>query len=506
MPPASDPISEPPLISFRDRVRSALIWRSGSQIVAQCITWGSTLAVFRLLDPADYGIFAMTQVVLAFLSFLNGYGFAAALVQTAELNPRRVRQAFGLLLLLNAGLAALQFAAAPLAAAYFRQPLVADLLRVQALIFLAIPFIALPEVMMSRTLDFRRQALVNLAAALIGATTALVCATSGLGVWTLVFAPIAGFWARAIGLTIAARLLVWPSFDFRGCAQIIGFGGALLASHFFWLVQTQADIMIGARQFTPYEIGLYAEGLFLAQIFVAKFVPPLNEVAFPAFSRLQDDPDGVRWSFQKAVRLIMLVAAPVYAGIAVTAAPLVETLLSAKWLDMVPYIQLLAIAMPFMTVQVLFAPVMNAMGRPWLTARTSLAGAVLFPAGFMVGAQFGLIGMAAAWLVSAPLLLALTAWVARPIVGVRLTEVARAVTPGVSCAAGMAALVLALDAWSGIAAAPAPLRLAGLAAVGAVSYALLLWLVQRPAVDELLRLARRDAVPQADPKPIQPEI
>src|SRR3546814_14794243 len=84
--------------------------------------------------------------------------------------------------------------------------MVADLLRGQALIYLATPFSALPEVMMSRTLDFRRQALVNLVAALAGAGTALGCALAGLGVWTLVYAPIALFWTRAIGLTIVAQI------------------------------------------------------------------------------------------------------------------------------------------------------------------------------------------------------------------------------------------------------------------------------------------------------------
>src|SRR3546814_14695032 len=65
--------------AFGSRVRSAVIWRSGSQILAQIITWASTLLVIRLLDPSDYGLFAMTQVVLSFLAFLNGWGFSSAL-------------------------------------------------------------------------------------------------------------------------------------------------------------------------------------------------------------------------------------------------------------------------------------------------------------------------------------------------------------------------------------------------------------------------------------------
>src|SRR3546814_8249495 len=112
--------------AFGDRVRSAVIWRSGSQILAQLVTWSVTLVVIRLLDPADYGLFAMTQVIMSFLAFLNGWGFASVLVQSDSVDPFRIRQAFGLLLLLHGLLAGLQLVGAPLAAAYYGQPMVAD--------------------------------------------------------------------------------------------------------------------------------------------------------------------------------------------------------------------------------------------------------------------------------------------------------------------------------------------------------------------------------------------
>src|SRR3546814_18570128 len=109
--------------------------------------------------------------------------------------------------------------------------------------------------MMSRALDFRRQAIVNLLAAFAGAGTALGCALAGYGVWTLVYAPIAMFWTRAIGLTLVARMLVWPSFNFRGCCQIVGFGSAVLFSQLFWLVQSQSDIFIDGARFDVHGIG-----------------------------------------------------------------------------------------------------------------------------------------------------------------------------------------------------------------------------------------------------------
>ena len=55
------------------------------------------------------------------------------IVQQQQVSERQVRQLFGMLIVVNLSLALAQLAIAPLAAAYYRQPTVAHLLRVQAL-------------------------------------------------------------------------------------------------------------------------------------------------------------------------------------------------------------------------------------------------------------------------------------------------------------------------------------------------------------------------------------
>lgn len=473
---------------FGARVRRALIWRSGGQIVTQLLSWTSTLMVVRLLDPADYGLFAMTQAVIAFMQFLNGYGLVSALVQSDSIDEKRLRQAFGLMLLLNGGLALAQIALAPVAASYYQEPRVADLLCVQALIYLTVPFTSLPEVLMGRSLEFRRPAFVNLAAGVVAAVLAISGALAGWGVWTLVWAPIAGFYVRAIGYVLVTRLFIRPSFDFGGAGPMIAYAGSLLGGQVAFLVISQADIFIGGRVLGAHTLGLYAEALFLVQIFVSRFVPPLNEVAFPLYARMQDDRPRVAATLARTIRLLMLAACPLYLGIAVTAEPLVLTLLGPKWTGMADYVRLLALAMPFMTVQVMFPPMMNALGRPGLSAKVALAGAVILPVAFLIGIRFGAYGLACAWTLAYPLYALLTARVAGRLVGLSLAALARAVAPGFAAAAAMAGLVLGADAL--LPAMPAPARLSVLVGVGVAGYALCLRLVAGAALAELLALVR----------------
>lgn len=475
--------------AFSDRVRNAVFWRSGSQIVAQIVLWSATLLVVRLLDPSDYGLFAMTQVISAIFAVFNGSGFASALVQSDSADDKQIAQVFGMMILLNGALATIQLIIAPIAAAHFNQPIVGDMLRVLALSYLAMPLIQVPTAVLSRGLDFKKQAIANFTAALASAVTALSCAYSGLGVWTLVITPLVMFYVRGIGLMIASGLWLRPSFNFRGSGSTMAFGGALLVSQMLWVVQSQADIAIAGSMFDPHHLGLYSEALFLTQIFTAKFIPPLNEVAFPSYVELKNSGTVVASAFVSTVRLTMFVAAPLYIGMAVTAAPFIETVFGSKWLEMIPFVQLLALAMPFFALQIIFSPATNAMGKPSIYVMSSAAGAVIMPTAFLIGIQYGALGLGYAWLVGAPLLLLITAVVSLPTIGARARDIVRAVFPSALAAAIMAgAVLLAATLLIGL---PAPARLAILVAVGAAVYLGISWRFQRHTIEDLIGVWRK---------------
>ncbi|MCD2317617.1 lipopolysaccharide biosynthesis protein [Sphingomonas sp. IC-11] len=473
--------------SFASQVRNAVIWRSGTQVAAQLVQWASTFLVIRILAPSDYGLFAMTGVVMAFLNMLNGYGLASGLVREQAVSDRQIRQAFGMLIAVNVGLGLIQLGLAPVAAAYYRQPHVADLLRVQSLIYLFTPFIALPQALLSRRMDYRRQGRANILASVVGATTALVGAFAGWGVWTLVIAPMALFAARAIAMTVAAGSWMMPSFDFRGAGSLARFGGVMAAGQLFWFVQSQVDVFIAGRRLDLHDLGIYTTSLFLAQIFVSKFVPPLNEVAFSAYARIQHDRAATAAAFVKGVRIVMLAALPFYFGLAATANPLVRVMLGEQWADASAVVRLLALAMPFMTLQVLFSPACDAIGRPGIGVSNGAIGSVILTAGFVCGIQWGLIGIATAWVVCYPIYLAISCWRSLPVIGARARDVAAAIVPPLTAAAVMAIVVAGLDHVLTL----APLaRLILLVTVGAAVYAGWLAIFAKQLVRETLALVR----------------
>lgn len=478
---------------FGARVRSALAWRWGSQFAAQLIAWGSTIIVVRLLDPSDYGLFAMSQVVIVALNFLNGWSFATSLIQADEVGEREIGQVFALLLMMNGILAIAQFLFAPIAAEYYREPAVAVLLRVQALIFLTTPFIALPTAMLARALEFRKQGVSNLVAAVVGAVTALALAWFGFGVWALVYAPILAFATRGLMLTIVSRVLPKPVFDFRGAGALIGFGGILTLCQLFWIVQSQSDIVIAGRVFDTHDLGIYSEALFLTLIVSGRFLPPVNEVAFPAYAELHKAGRRLAPYFEKTVRTVMLVTAPVYIGMALTAPEAILTVFGEKWSEMAPIVAGLALAMPLMCLQIVCSPATNAMGntRPYLT--TSVAGAVIFPLAFYFGIRGGPQGLVHAWWVAAPALLLVTLYLTLPAVRLPVSRLIAAASPALLSCAAMAIAVTGVRALL-----PNDLHyaavLAALVLTGVATYTFMLLVFWRDVVREGVAMLRNRPV------------
>ncbi len=493
-------IPAPDDTGFAARVRSAVAWRWGSQVLAQLITWTSTIGVMRILEPSDYGLFAMTQAVLAALNFLNGYSFATSLIQADDVSQRRIGQVFGMLILANAAIALAQFLLAPAAAAYYGQPQVADMLRVQALIFLATPFIALPSALLARRIEFKNQGLVNLLCAFVGAVTALGLAMLGFGVWALVYAPIAMAAVRAIGLTISAKLLVMPVFDFRGALDILSFGGALTLCQLLWIIQSQSDIFIAGRVLSTHDLGIYTLALFLALVVTGRFLPPINEVAFPAYAELHKSGKPLAPFFIRTLRTVLLVTAPLYIGLALTADAAILTIGGEKWAEMIPIISGLALAMPFFALQIVCSPATNAIGRPRIYVTTSAVGAVMFPLCFLAGISYGPMGLVHAWWFAAPALLLVTLVLTLPAIHVRLIDLIADLLPVILACAVMASAVILLKPF--VADFIAPVRLLLLVPVGAAAYCATIWLVWPNIVRETWAMLRQKKT--APLTPVQP--
>jgi O-antigen/teichoic acid export membrane protein len=431
-------------MKFGTEIVRGLKWTAGAKLASQLITWGITIFVMRLLAPADYGLLAMASVFLALLGMFAEIGLGPALVQQAETSLQKQRQAFGVILLMNLTLFVLLNAAASLIALFYAEPKLTGVIRVMSLQFLIIPFSVIPEVLLQRRLDFKYRSLSDLGSTVIGSVATLILAVSGFGVWSLVIGNLAGFFFRAVFFNIVAPFRAWPTFSLQGMRSTLAFGGNVTGSRFLWFLYTQADTVIVGRVLGGEILGVYSVALHLASLPLQRITGILNQVAFPAFSRFQHDRELIAAQLLKALSLIALVAFPILWGMSAVAPELIVVLLGTKWTEAVLPMQILTLIMPFRAVVGFLPSVTDAIGKPEIGFSNALLACIVMPIAFLIGAQWGIKGVALVWLLVYPIVLAINMQRMVRALDLSLRKIIVGIRPALLSAAGMYVSVAAL--------------------------------------------------------------
>lgn len=398
-------------MEIRSKVMSALRWSAAARFLGQAVSWGITIMVIRLLSPGDYGLMAMAMVLVSFLVLLNTLGLDAVLVQDRDIDQQMTRQIFGVVIVINVLFFALLFFGADAIATFYGDAALTLILQVLSVQFLLLIFETLPQSRLERDIEFAQRSIVDFATLVIGSLTTLLLALADFGVWALIWGTLATNATRMIGLNLICRNLVWPSFSLRGMGKHMAFGGFVTTDRGLWFLFSESDKFIGGKLLGNQLLGYYAVASQLASLPIHKISGLLNSVAFPAFSHAHANTsaDTVKGYLLKATRILGIAAFPVFFGMSSTAEPLIACLLGEKWLPAAPLLQLLGLVMPFRLLSNVFPPLLWGVGSPAISASNFLIAALLMPVAFYIGARWGVIGLAYAWLCMYPLVFLVTA-------------------------------------------------------------------------------------------------
>lgn len=468
-------------MTIRHRFISGLKWSAFGKAMSQIVSWAITIVVMRLLTPGDYGLMAIATMVVGFLAYANEFGLGAALVQAREIDDERCGAVFGAMLLLAGGMAALLALASPLLARFFDEPALAPILAVSGCAFVLTAMATIPESILRREMDFKALAGADLALALGSSLITLLLAYRGFGVWSLVVGNLLGTGLRTLLLHRLCPRRIRPHLRLRQCRDFLGFGGYLTASRFAWWFMSQADILIGAKLLGKEALGLYSVSLHLASLPMQKAMGIINQVAFSAVARVQEEKEAARRGLAEGLRWLGYCVFPALAGMALTAPLFVPLLLGKAWAGAILPLQLVALAIPLRMIGAILSTATTALGRADIDFRNTLTGCLILPASFLIGAQWGPVGLAAAWLAAVPVVFALNFRRSSALIGIGAGDLLHLLAPSFLATALMAGGVLTAQHLLAGRLAALPLLLT-LIASGALLYPLILY-----AIDAELR-------------------
>lgn len=429
-------------MNITGKVVHSLKWMSLSKLIAQGIRWIVTFIVIRILLPEDYGLMAMSDVVISFFALFATAGLASALVQVKSFTEMQIRELFGLLLSVNLVLAVAVFLIAPQAAAFYHEERLIPVLHALLLGFLITAFETLPSALLNREMRFKALSLIDLGAAVTSAIVTLTLALSGVGVWSLVIGYLSEMTLRAVLKFSLQPVKVWPKFSFRESLPLLQFGGTMTLGSMVWFAFVNTDMVIGGRLWATETLGIYAVAMQISQIPLSKLTPMLKQVAFPAYSNLLHKGDEIGPYFIKASGLAMFMTFPVFFGMASTANAYVPLLLGEKWLAVILPATLIPLTLPFRVAQELIDPAMQARGYPRGVVINWAFALLITGPSLYVGARFwGLEGLCWAWVISFPVAFLFSASKACRVLDVSMGAYLSTLTRPLACASLMYATI-----------------------------------------------------------------
>lgn len=461
----------------------AVMW-SGIDVVGRnLLSFVVSIALARLLMPADFGAIAIAAIP----PLIGGALYAVmttALVQRRDLSRAEENAAFWTMLLVSLALVALFGALAPVIARFYDLPILRGLIWLG---LLHIPFTALGAVhsaRLARKLRFKPVAAIGLAATIVAGAVAIALAATGWRIWAL--------GVQLVLTALLTSLLQWvvepwrPGLRWRlaDIHPLWVFGRWLTVSNLLDIGYAQGAALSMGKLFGPRDLGLYARANNVQQLPPTIVNQIVSRVSLPFFAARQDDLPALADGLNRANAVAMLINAPALFGLAAVSPVLIETLFGAKWLDAAPALSVLALSGVAFPLQALNGQAILATGRSDRALKLEMGKKTVGILFLLAGSLFGLMGLAASQLLFSFIALALTLHAAHEVVGLspraQLKATAGALVAGAAAGAAAFAVVHLLDR-------PAPVEvLLGIAA-GGLAYIVAIKLMRLEAVREFDR-------------------
>lgn len=415
------------------------IGSQGAQFVLQL---ASTAILARLLTPADFGLIAMVATVTAFAALFKDLGLAQASVQRERLTHEQVSTLFWINVLASAAIGALVACSAPLVAWIYGEPRLVMVTIVLGGVFVFGGIAAQHTALLRRQMRFGPLALIDVAALALGIVAAVALAWAGASYWALVAMMGVQSLATAAGVWIASGWIPGRMQRGSGVMPMIRFGGHLTGFNVLnYFTRNFDNVLIGAFRGAA-ELGMYSKAYGLLMMPIRQMNAPVTAVAIPALSRLQQKPAEYRRYFLRAVGLLAFAGVPVVVFSAAAATEIVAILFGPGWEQVATIFRCLAPAALAGVLNVVPGWLCTSLGNTQRQLRWAIIAAPITVAGFVIGLNWGTVGVATAFSTTWCALLLWFIWYAG-----RGTPVGLGGVAGVSWRPLFASIVSATLAW-----------------------------------------------------------
>ncbi len=385
---------------FRRTARGGF-WVFFLRISHQLLQIIKIIILARLLNPKDFGLMGISLLAIAGLETFSKTGFHNALVQKKGDIRNYLDTAWTFSIIRGFILFITLYIAAPFVAIFFKAPEAKFIIQIMGAAVIFEAFTNIGVIHFQKELEFNKQFIYKLSGTLVDFVISIWLGLLLRNAWALAYGWLAGHLTRFIVSYLIHSYRPRFALDLKKAKELFGFGKWILGSTMLTFLVTQGDDIFVGRFLGVAMLGFYQLAYRIANIPATEITHVISQVAFPAYSKMQDNINRLKEAYLKVFQVTAFLSFFV-TGIIVAAAPYFTVIfLGKRWLPIVPAMRLLVIAGLCSSLAATMSMVFSAVGRPEIDTKIQAVRLlILIILIYPFTGQWGILGASGAVLLS----------------------------------------------------------------------------------------------------------
>ena len=370
-------------------------WIGSFRVASRVVAYGKLAIVARLLTPAQFGVYGIATLGLAFLEIFTETGINTILIQEKKHIDKFVDTAWIISVLRGFVIGIAIVIAAPTIARFFASPESLGLLYAIAIVPVVRGFINPSVVKFQKDLEFHKEFKFRMVIFSFDAVVGVIATFILMSPVGLVWGFVAGAILELILSFVYARPLPKIRFDKQIAKIVLVRGKWITSSGIFQYLFRQGDDIVVGRMLGTAQLGIYQAAYKVSTLPVSEIADVAAKVTFPVFVKIADDADRLRRAFTKSTLVVLVGALGLGLFIYIFAYEIVLILLGRNWLAAVPVVKVLIIFGVIKAVTTSFHSLFLSVKRQqYVTSLTFISTLVLAVSIIPFILNFGLLGAA----------------------------------------------------------------------------------------------------------------
>jgi PST family polysaccharide transporter len=410
------------MTEVKQKAVKGVFWSGAKVWGARGVSFVIFAILSRLLAPEAFGIVALASLYIFFVQTFQDQGFTAAIVQREDLETEHLDSAFWANLVIGAILTLISFATSGLIATLFRESEMGPIIQWLSVSFVLEGLSSVQYAILQRNLLFKELAIRDIVAIFISGIIGVILAFLGFGVWSLVVQRLSKL---LIGALVLWRVSDWrPGFRFslKHAKELFSFGFNIVGIKILNFINLHLDELLIGYFLGSTLLGFYTIAYRLFGVMKDLLTSVTTSIAFPTFSRLQDNPKEMRRTFYQAIWYTSIASFPAFIGMSIIAPELIPAFFGPQWTLSIPVLQVLSFIGILHSIFYFHDSLIYAVGKPSWRLGMILLNAVGNLIAFAIAVRWGIVAVAAAYVIRGYLLSPLEFWMVHKLANINLRK------------------------------------------------------------------------------------